>query len=194
MWRRRGERGPEAPPATHPVELAPLLAECAEWGAQAGYLKLEIDLEPRLQAQVDDAVLRGFGDWRAAMRSVLTPLEAAESEMRELQRVISAFRVAERSLAGSWLRRLGRWWREWREYRAALALCRRRLPVVRGLRAAAEAAGRVSRDAETWRDAALSALRAQYEFSRQRATSAREQKENQRDRHEDRTIALRRAV
>jgi hypothetical protein len=174
--------------------MGPLLAECAEWGAQAGYLKLDVEFEPRLRALLEDALLLGFGDWRGEMQRALTPLEAAESEFRDLQRVISAFRGrAERPLDGNWLRRLGRWWREWSEYRAALVLCRRKLPALRKLRAAADAAGRVCRLAEAWRETASTGLRAHYEFSRQRAVAARQNKENHHDDLENRTIALRRA-
>ncbi len=196
MWRKHSNAIETAFKGT-PQEIDSLMKQAARWGLEAGFLGIDGQLEPRIQALLREAAARCFGYCEADRDSLLARLENLEAEWNDEQRTVSEYRarygLETVVLSGRRWRRLRTWIWDYRDYCAARAVCRRLSPVVRRLREEFDALERKRRAAAEWRETSAQALRATYEFQRARAARLRPEMENGHDARELHQCVLRRA-
>ena len=162
-------------------EMEQLMGMAAQWGLEAGFLGIDGHLEPRMQALLEESVKRLFGDFDAERDRLMAELDAAGTAWDQAQAVIAEYRCrygtganGERS---SWLGRLRNWLWQTRDYRSAIAISRREVPVLRERRLSLANIERTRLAANGWRETAALGLRANFEYQRQRAVIARGRKE-----------------
>jgi hypothetical protein len=179
-------------PGDQGSEMGKLSSIVGKWGLEAGFLQLQDDFEPRLEALVLEAAARLYGNAEADLGRLRSELDSVESEWDQAAHQVATYRSrfdAARA-RGGWWNRLRAWFWDFRECRAARVQCKRRGPVLAKTRLELAAAERKARQAQEWREIATRALRAHYEFEKARAACLRPEKETTYDRGETRHFVL----
>lgn len=156
-------------------EMGSLITTVAKWGLETGFLGLDHELDPMLTSLVREAASRLFGSFEAEMSRLRSALDALESEWDQAAHRVAAYRsnFGELVRRHGWLTGLRAWLWDFREYRAARSLCRRRGPELRSFKSEFAAAERLTRTAREWCEIASQSLRAQYEFEKARGAALR---------------------
>jgi hypothetical protein len=172
--------------------MGKLTSIVGKWGMEAGFLGLEDDFEPRLEALMLEAAARLYGDPEADLGRLRSELDSVESEWDQAAHRIATYRsrFGVAGAGGGWWNRLRAWFWDFRECRAARIKCKRLQPVLAKTRLELAAAERKAREAQQWREIATRALRAHYEFEKARAACLRPEKEMTYDRGETRHFVL----
>lgn len=163
------------------LETERVTALAADWGMEAGFLGVDGRIEPRLSAILDDCLRRLFGDFEAERDRAAADIESGEAALDEARQAIEQYRsrygVDGQRLRAGWVRRLRTWLWLRAAYRSGLVRARKELARLREARPRFENAEIRRKSAAIWRQAAMQAAMANFEFQRQRAALARERKE-----------------